>query len=230
MHFRTVVVIGVLLLFSALLAGAGDAPGPWEISAVRGICSPDMKVREKTQRDILEARARMITELVNIAKDEKNRTEIVRRDYALRACYLLGELHAVEGSQVLSQYIEYSERVGRSGQYVMISEGLPRYKDYYSRPLGEWATVGALVKIGEPCIPAVMKRLSEANVGPSVYEACGRVLLELRGRDGAAAIIKVALTKETDLQKRESLKAAYDWVKKAPECFKHDSALTGSDK
>jgi len=230
MRSRTVVVVGVLLLFSALLAGAGDASDPWEIRAVRGICSPDEKVREKAQRDILEARAGMVAELVNIVKEEKARTELAQRCSALRAVYLLGELRAVEGSEVLSQFIEYSQRVGRSGEYVLVSEGLPRYKDYYTRLLGEWATVGALVKIGEPCIPAVMKRLSEANVGPSVYEACGRVLLELRGRDGASAILKEALMKETDLKKRESLTAAYDWVTKAPEIFKRDSDFGGGNK
>ena len=45
----------------------------------------------------------------------------------------------------------------------------------------------------------------------------GRVLLELKGREGAAALVKDALKKETDLKKREGLTAAYEWIMKAPD-------------
>jgi hypothetical protein len=68
----------------------------------------------------------------------------------------------------------------------------------FGKPL---PAVDALIKIGEPCLIRIIKKIGEAD-HVTEHKACLRVLLALQGRETTEAMMKDALEKETDARKR----------------------------
>jgi hypothetical protein len=205
-----------VLVVGLFMAACGGAPSPTNTNGVQRLFSVEPGVAEATKKEILGARTQLINELLGPVKDAQNQKAPSKRAGWLGCVQILGQMRAVEAIPALVEFIEIDETIIQPNRAVVTVPGLDaRDKwDDYRRPLSRWATVGALVSIGEPCLPAVMKRLSGAS--GDTLGACCRVVLELKGKDGAAAPLKEALKAETDLKKRECLKAALDWVAKAP--------------
>ena len=215
---RALVAVAALWLVTAVPGCAGASRSSIASSTVQQLFSPDSSARDKAEQEILNSRKELTEALVAVIKDEKNRTLAVHRDSVLRAVYILGDMRAVEAIDVLTEYINLDDTPWLTGPRPfdeIVSSDQPCFADHFTNDLGRWRTAEALVKIGEPCIPAVLKRLSDANSEDYSLETCVRVLLELRGREGAAALVRGVLPKEQDAHKRKQLQNALDLIVKA---------------
>ena len=74
----------------------------------------------------------------------------------------------------------------------------------------------ALVKVGEPCLRTVITKLASTE-SVNVMKACCGVLVGLRGRDSAVEILKEAIGKETEVNRRNRLQKCVDWLKQLKE-------------
>ena len=123
--------------------------------------------------------------MLDLVKDEQNRTLAANRDSVRRAVRLLGEMRATEAVDILAEFVDLDDMpmvvsAGGGPNGVVSTSKDPVLADHYNAPLGTWSTVAALVKIGEPSIPAVVKRLAKATAGDMSLQM-GGVLLELKG-------------------------------------------------
>ena len=98
---------------------------------------------------------------------------------ARSAAFLLGEMRAVAAAPVLAQFVDSGHR----HPLAHFSEGAA-WEDY----LWRMPAVRALVQIGEPSLDDVVERIGDDSPGVSgsMPAYCVRVLVELRGVDGAA--------------------------------------------
>jgi hypothetical protein len=127
----------------------------------------------------------------------------------VKAVFILGQYRAIEAIPVLTDNIGLEDVPEKWGEALIISPGDRRGHNWEAKPLETWPTVHALVTIGEPCIPAVLKRLGTANTGYA-SAACVRVLLELKGREEAMAMLRKAIAAEKDPEKSKWLKHGLD--------------------
>jgi hypothetical protein len=72
---------------------------------------------------------------------------------------------------------------------------------------GAWPAQKALIRIGEPAIPAVIEFIESATNTLQLNRASG-VILYIKGQKEGAEFLKQAITEQTDSKKKENLKAA----------------------
>jgi len=233
------VLVGLALVAAVLLAGAGAvAPEP-KTPAVQRLLSPDPAEREQGQRELLEYRARVISELSAIVgawgEDTVARMidpvrgrepGIIQEDSVRRAIFVLGEMRATGAAAVLTANLACPAATPDPRQMVVphfFVDGGPRevpimvrhYRNIASRPLEDLnlLAVEAMLKIGEPCLGPLLEGLA-SNANTVQQGAWIRVLLDLRGHDGAVALLKDALAKEKDPARRTCLEKCLDILEK----------------
>ncbi len=185
--------IVLLTLWVAVLLCIGSAqPQPKE-PAVKRLLSKDASTREEAQQELLAARTDLISQLISIVDSEENHQ--TRRESVRATMFILGEMRATEAVSVLVKYIAFADEP-------TVLTATPHRLG--SGPLSQVPAVEALVKIGEPCLKAIIGKLATTyNVREQA--ACIRVLIELRERDAASAMLADAIAKEQDTKKRERL-------------------------
>jgi hypothetical protein len=219
MHARTVCLLGMFLVgfLGALAIGAESTAK----DIVQKLFAADAVSRQDAEKSIIAARKELIASLLQAIKDETNRTMAAKRGSTLAAVRILGELRAVEAADVLTEYITLPDDPEVLTLGVKADASRPSWvmgeSSIFDRPLSNWQTVEALVAIGEPCLPSVMKRLQRSGADIRGIAACTRVLTELKGKEGAAALLKDALKTETNLNKREPLMKALALITSTPE-------------
>jgi len=179
---RSIILAGFALLgtvsgVAALMIFAGDNPMPSNVvqrtphEAVRMLVSDSLDEPERGKQLILEERRELISQLSAIISDPQNH---VRRGNAVeKAMFLLGEFRAPEAIKVLVTYIgfPYVNHPG-GGQY----PGPLETTGTISKPIEELLpAIPALIKMGEPCIDEVIKKLSTADHVLEI-KACQTVL------------------------------------------------------
>lgn len=163
------------------------------------LSSNEPGVRNQAVRDLLAERASLVAQLTTMVDEQEDWEE--RAEQAKAAAYLLGEMRAVEAVPALVQFINLE----RAGLGPMLPAPLAPVS---SADLWTLPAVRALVKIGEPCLDAVMSRLRGDGPGPTqpwVGPYCLRVLVELRGVQGTAEMLVPAITAEPDTDRRKLL-------------------------
>jgi len=231
------VLVGLALVGAVLLAGAGAiAPEP-KTPAVRGFLSADPAERQQGQRELLEYRARVISELSAIVgawgedtvarmMDPVRGREpgIIQEDSVRRAIFVLGEMRATQAVAVLTANLACPAAtpdprqmgIGDfAGSPKEVPEQVRHYRNIASHPLEKLnlPAVEAMLKIGEPCLGPLVEGLA-SNANTVKQGAWIRVLLDLRGHDGAAALLKDALTEEKDPARRACLQKCWDILEK----------------
>jgi len=174
---------------------------------VERLLSKDGKEIYEAQNELFTARKDLIGQLINIVKDKQNR---LRRRASVRAAmFILGEMRAVEAVQVLVDHIGFPQVYEYTGESIpvdaeggMLHRGIKGFQKTYP-------AVKALIKIGEPCFSDLISKLSSTD-HMTEKKACLGVLVGLRQRDSVIEMLKDAIKKETDTQKKDRLQSSLD--------------------
>lgn len=203
------VILGIVLAGSALtlFATARSQPGATGgIKTHRPLPSKNSKTGRRTHEQIFKAytrllkeRKKMTAELSAIIADPEN--HVHRRESVRQAMYSLGGLRAVEGIDVLVTYIGFpwlhhpdaGEYPGpaRSGRNKPPLKGSPEEPRWIAQ---QFPAINALVAIGEPCIGAVITKLSKTD-NVAEHELCTAVLKKLQRHASVRKKLKQAIPK-----------------------------------
>lgn len=198
-------------LFVASLPSVGTVSGTKETSALKRLLSNDFNEIKEAQDEIVTSRKNLISGLINIVEQKENR---IKKESSVRAAiFILGEMRAVEAVQVLVGHIGFPHVTeqwreptpGPPAGMGTIRSGLSGIQKTYP-------AVGALIKIGEPCLGHVIDKLSSTD-NISEQKACLGVLVGLRQRDSVIHMLKDAINKETDTKKKDRLQSSLDLLK-----------------
>ena len=195
--------MSTLLVLAGVNLNAGDGadspqvPSEMQIlAAIKGSNNPDnggvgaisiasLLNKESSQRPYI------IKELLAIFNDPKS-ADVVRA----YAAYRLGVLHSTEASDSLAARITFNLVPGGS-LYVQES------------PWWHEPAASALIAIGVPAAPAVIRNLAESD-DQAIRSKSVQVLIGIEGgdKDIAALRLQKALNPENDLKRRERLQSA----------------------
>ena len=193
-----VVFLGVCaaLGLTSLAGDAADRADP-----IKLLLSEDTKVRAEGQRRILMQTKTTVSQLAAIIDDPENH---VHNSGAVQdAMRTLGALHATEGIDILIAYIGFPlVHHPKAPEYPQSVDG-----GTFGKPIEQlFPAVGALIEIGDPCVPRVIKKLGETK---SVLEerACIAVLRRLSARPSVREQLLKAI-KRAPPERRENLSKA----------------------
>jgi hypothetical protein len=196
----------------ASLLSVGALPATKKISTLERLLSNDVNVIEEAKDELIATRRNLIEGLIKIVNQKENR---IKREASVRAAIIvLGEMRAVEAVELLVDNIGFpyvmepwsEPRPGPPAGMGTIGLGLSRIQKTYP-------AVGALVKIGEPCLNAVINKIaSTENVNEQ--KACLGVLINLKPRNSVICMLEDAANKETDTKKKDRLQHSLDMLKR----------------
>ena len=207
-------ILGIVFAGSAATLLAAESPKPSktvETETVRLLLSKNYRTQEKAKKQIFEERKKMTSELTAIIADPENHA--YRRESVRKAMSCLGELRAVEGIEVLVTYIGFpSVHHPDAGEYPGPPGG-GRNKPPLKGSPGEskwlawkFPAIPALINIGEPCIDAVIGKLSTTD-NILEHRLCTAVLKELEQHPSVREKLERAI-KEGKARKPEVLRKA----------------------
>ena len=206
-------IVGVILSGSALTLLATEPPRPMKtgrLKSVRMLLSKNYRTQQQAKQQILAERKAMTSELSAIVADPEN--HVYRAESVRKAMELLGELRALEGIEVLVTYIGFPwVHHPDAGEYPGPPTGGKNKPPLKGSPgASKWRAeqfpaIGALINIGEPCIDAVITKLSTTD-NVLEHRVCTAVLKNLQQHPSVReklqqAIPKVLPRKRAALQK-----------------------------
>ena len=157
---------------------------------------------DSQQVRILQDRKTLIDQLVSVIDAPENHAQ--RPEAVMRAMQTLGSFRAVEGIDVLTEYIGFPwVHHPRAGEYPV-----PKMFGAVSRIKSDRTpAVEALVEIGEPSVPKVIAKLAETE---SVLEqvACRAVLRRLDERVRVREALQKAIERAEDKKAKRNLEDA----------------------
>lgn len=199
-------ILAVVFVVPPLPVFAGDNPMPanngqrTESKGVRMLLSQNLRERQQGRREISQERAELVSQLSAIIDDPQN--HLYRRDAVESAMTLLGELRAPEAVDVLVSHIGFPHVPHpEAGELACLEvDG-----GVFGKTIGQLLpAVPALIRIGEPSVEAVIKRLSTTDNVLEI-EACRAVLKKLDQSASLRARLQKAL-KHAAPAKQEQLK------------------------
>lgn len=214
-------IVGVILSGSALTLLATEPPRPMKtgrLKSVRMLLSKNYRTQQQAKQQILAERKKMTSELSAIVADPEN--HVYRPESVRKAMELLGELRALEGIEVLVTYIgfphvhhpdagEYPDTGGGKNKPVL--KGSPGEAKWLAE---QFPAIGALINIGEPCIDAVISKLSTTD-HPLEQTACTAVLKHLQQHPSVREKLRQAIPKVLP-RKRAALEKALKALDEQP--------------
>ena len=194
-------ILGIVLGGSAVPLFATEGPKPSKTvgtKTVRLLLSKDYKTRQQAKQQILQERKNMTSELSAIVADPEN--HVYRPESVRNAMLCLGQLRALEGIEVLVTYIgfpwvhhpdagEYPGPRG-GGKNKPPLKGSPEASKWLKQ---QCPAVPALINIGEPCIDAVIGKLSTTE--NFEHRLCTLVLKELQQHPSVREKLQQAIQK-----------------------------------
>jgi hypothetical protein len=205
-------MLGTVSGVAALTIFAGDNPMPSNVvdqtrkEAVRLLLSESLDEPERGKQLILEERRELISQLSAIVSDPQNH---VRHSYSVeQAMSVLGELRAPEATKVLVTYIGFPHVPHpEAGEY----PGPPFSGGQLNKTIEQLLpAVPALIKIGEPCVDEVIKKLSTTDNLLEI-KACQTVLKKLNQPPSVRARLERAIEGAAP-RKREQLKKTLEML------------------
>ena len=190
--------IKICLCLSACVA----AVAPLVIPAIalggpEGLLAEDQGIRQRAQENILARRTNDIFELVEIIKDPKNEQKI---DVVKRAIFCLGELRAVEATNALIDRLIYPYDKPILDEWTIGHNARAE-----TRSVEEWyPAAAALIKIGRPCLPSVLAKVSQTDDGTEIA-VCSHILNTLCKKEELVLLVQKAAAAEVDLKRKERL-------------------------
>jgi len=180
---------------------------------IERLLSKDGQEIYAARNELLAAKKDLIAKLIDIIKEKEN---LLNNQPSVRAAiFILGEMRAVEAIDVLVDQIGFPRIYEGEAGIVGLEGGTMFHRGL--KNIGKvYPAAGALIKIGEPCLDAVVTKLA-STVGIFEPKACLGVLVGLRGRDSTAEMLKAAIERETDAKKKERLESSLDMLAKMPD-------------
>jgi len=175
---------------AGLAIGAGDDKrGKKKMEGwIQRIKSPNEKSRIEAGEVILKERRIMVTSLLNILKHSKKDFGWLNSNTTYNICIrILGEMRAPEAVSELMKWI-----FPQKGPYVSFEELL-------FSPAGR-----ALVKIGKPSVPHLLKAL-KTETNKEHRHICLRILEKIEGKEISVIILKQAVKQEKDPKSKKNL-------------------------
>jgi hypothetical protein len=224
--YKTMGVLAILVCFIGFLVLRGAKQGRDErpqnnlakeqLAIVERLLAGGSKEIGAARAQLIAARKRLIKQLIEIITEEQNRRG--KRAVVNSAMLVLGEMRAVEAVDVLVEYIGFPE---------LIAPGwaTPHQIGGMGRGTHRLPAVDALIKIGEPCLDAVMGKLAGTESGLA-QKACLRVLRGLRDREYVIYMLEKAVEKEKDPKRIENLQRAIERLTPKKKEAKEESAET----
>jgi len=205
----------ILLPLLAVAAAAGMSPADKAVTEpVRSLLSSDPGLVAQARSELLSARKAQVAGLIEIVEDKN--WHGYEQATVQAAIQILGEWRAVEAIDALVGIIGYPEvrAVGRppSRGYVSAATGWPKL---LWEETSESSPAEALVKIGEPCLPSILRKISQTDNYTELKQSL-KVLYFLRGRHGAESALKAAGA-GVDGAPAARLAKALHMLKEAPE-------------
>ncbi len=151
-----------------------------------------MKLLERASTD----RSDLQTALISQLRDESNPKEVT-----ISIAFLLGLHRMGQAVQDLSKHIALTNR--------------PLLDDDRRPLIGEYPVVDALIRIGGPAIPEMIKNI-ETSDDEKVRELSAKVIRYVDGPEIARFRLQKAMEKQSDPGKKARLKAAMDGIKLPP--------------
>jgi len=192
----------------ALRPGASGGMPP----LVEGLRAERAADRRQAEEELLARRRRTVAGLVELLRDRDVLAN--RRAVAQSAIYLLGEMRAVEAVPALVDIVAYPAGVsGPEGHRMFEVPPAPRL---WWREPPERSPATALIKIGHPCLPAVVEKLRQTG-SLTEMKACLDVLYRLLERERALDELQTALDAAETEDERAGLRRAVEWMRTAGE-------------
>ncbi|MHC4646344.1 MAG: hypothetical protein ACYTBJ_12660 [Planctomycetota bacterium] len=193
----TACAVGVFLMG----AGVEKALKEEKLPAIERLLVDDSQTIKQAQDELVAARKELISRLVDIIGKVENRVK--KRASVRAAMYVLGEMRAVEGIDVLVEHIAFP----------WVREPWPEWYPGPGVSGGTWQkglkgigkifpAVDALIKIGEPCLGRVMQKLVSTD-RMLEEDACLGVLVGLREKMVVEQMLKEGAEKEPDPSKKK---------------------------
>lgn len=179
-----------------------------DISAVERLMAKDGQEIAAARNELVASRKRLIGQLIDIIEEQENRSH--EKTSVQAAMYILGEMRALEAIDVLVGHLgfPFTENEG----VIVIHGGMMFRKLEDAGRM--YPGVDALIKIGEPCLDAVLAKQKSPVERATPYVA---VMVVLRGRDWTAQTLKATMEEETDIGKKKWLQRSLDVLAKFPD-------------
>jgi hypothetical protein len=179
-----------------------------DISAVERLMSKDGQEIAAARDELLASRKMLIAQLIDIVDDEEDRAH--NKASVETAMYILGEMRALEAIDVLVDHLGFP--FTENGGITVMHGGMmfQRLEDAGRMYPG----VDALIKIGEPCLDAVLAKQKSPVRRATPYVAA---MVVLRGRDWTRETLKTTMEEEPDVEKKKWLKRSLDVLTKVPD-------------
>lgn len=195
--------LALAMLCVGSLISASTVLGSKKAWALQRLLSNEWTEIKEARDELVTARKSLIAGLIKIVEQKENR---IKKEPSVRAAiFVMGEMRAVEAIEMLVDHIGFpyvqeggdEPRPGPPAGMGSLKRGLRGAQKTYP-------AVAALVKIGEPCLGAVITKIaSTENVNER--KACLGVLLGLRQRDFIIKMLDDTINNETDAEKRDRL-------------------------
>lgn len=145
LYIAIVVIVAVVGIYAIQSKQAGEDNMDIQ-GIVQKLCSQDIIQRKKAYEQILNQRTELLHVLLRIAATEKSSYDELDERYL--AVLLLGEMRAPEAVDILIRGITFSP------------PGMITRED---SPIAPYPCVGALIKIGEPAVRAILERIHQVQ-------------------------------------------------------------------
>lgn len=186
--------INVFAGFITLLSVVAIARGELDMKAVDLIKGDDPAKRIEGAQMLCQMRQETVQALISIL--DGTFSAGAKED----AAKILGEYRAVEAVDPLLRNIEVQFRP-------RILKGLIQKADFH--PISQ-----ALIKIGNPAIPAVLTRITQTD-NQAVISECARVCLDIEGHDLAEIIVQKQIDKQDSAEAKSRLTQALNIIRTA---------------
>jgi len=238
---RDALIAGFAAVLCASAVGAIASPEKTESPdpLVQAMASEQASVRYAARTHILADRDRTIKALVQIVEDPSLREP--NPDAVLEAIRLLGRIRAAEAADSLLEVIDFTPP-GYYGEASSDGASLAKRLGYYGRRWASPSPAGeALVEIGSPTLPAILRYIVRDRLGAwlrqqperspsewaSAYEKetarerlrrgyCAVVIRDIEGKRRGMILLEDALAKAGTAPEREALEKVMDLLKSLP--------------
>ena len=174
------------------------------------------KLKSESSKDYYAARGQIISQrkkiidsVTNTFKDKEARKNSIST--IVNLVELLGELQAIEAVNELFQFVGYHRETGDEARSIIYIDKIPLKTTDPSKVRKDYPAVGALIDIRVQPV-TIIKALLNANRVP-LTRNCLAVLRGVAGDDVARYILKDAIDKETDPNKKVKLETAFKLIR-----------------
>jgi len=224
---RRVTVLTAALLFGCQVVLGASSDKVDIRTRIQHLYSSDRAVAKEAENDLIGQRVALTHELIEGI--EKHQAELREIDDPIRArdilrgidasVNVLGEMRSVEAVPILAAMIGFPRVIPEdipaglhrawgayNGSLIMSVRLIETWED----DIGRYSAASALVKIGEPCIPAVIEQL----MGYQTIHPCLLVLVGLRGAEGTEALLTQLLEETADEKKKARYAITLEYLRK----------------